>query len=112
MRIARVGLVIGAGVILEVIVGGVLVLEALMGDRLSLLQLLLMLVVVVQLVAFGLWVFVSARAKHDVHADRARPRAPDRAGAPMRGLGEERARRRRNSDEAGPARDQRDRANP
>ena len=108
MKIARLGLVIGAGVILEVIVGGILVLEAVNG--LSVLQALLLLVVVVQLVALAVWwLLVSERVRRDAHADRGPPRTTDRVGAPMRGLGEERARRQRDSDEDGPAREERDR---
>ena len=60
MKIARVGLVIGAGFVLEVVVGGVLVLDALIPDK-AILRTVLMLTVLVQVAAFALWIFVSRR---------------------------------------------------
>ena len=59
MRIARLGIIIGALMMFDVSVGGLLTLQALMPDSLGLLRALLVLVVAVQLVAFMLWMLAE-----------------------------------------------------
>ena len=108
MKIARLGLVIGAGVILEVIVGGILVLEAVNG--LSVLQALLLLVVVVQLVALAVWwLLVSERVRRDAHADRGPPRTTDRSAPRCEGLEKSEPVDNATATRDGPAREERDR---